>query len=482
MKTKLLKNIRLFFLPLLLLGVLIGCEVQEDFKYTKSIPEDISDLTAWEYIQDHDSLSLYEEAINLTGLENYYQEDASRTFIAPNNSAFKDYMSENQYASLEEIPLPILSNSIKYSIVNGRVSFNDPNLFEANNPISYETQNGQIMYLSHDSNFLGLVNEGTSNQWTITTSNLEVQNGVVHVTSSIVYFSALAVDSGTPEHVAVMDTIYSLHDSFVNGGNLSGENYGTDPLLKIKNVTGDGLYDRKGYLMFDLSEFDKEGVITDLKLELAVRFTHAKGLDFNIHSVPDNSWNEMGLTWDNAPEADPDPIASITTAKLPTFEFNLTNYYLDLGEEELGRASFLLDGEAGGDETDEFASKENTSLPGPMLIATMASGDSSLEIETNTGFDVNSGDVFALNNNVLEISGAPVADIIYTVEEVPTNGWLIRGATILQVGVDFTQQDIDVMNIIYINKGEGSSDSFVLSARDKAGSRIEAFDIAIIIN
>lgn len=481
MRTKIIQNIR-FFLPVFCLGILMGCEVQEDFKYTKSTPTDISDITAWEYIQEHDSLSLYEQAIILTGLESYYQQDTSRTFIAPNNSAFEEYMSENRYASLEEIPRPILSNSIKYSIVNARVSFNDPDLFEANKPISYQTENGQIMYLSHDSNFLGLVNEGTSNQWTITTSNLEVQNGVVHVISSIVYFSALAVDSGTPEHVAVMDTIYPLHDSFINGGNLSGENYGTEQLLKIKNVTGDGLYDRKGYLMFDLSEFDKEGVITDLKLELAVSFTHAKGLDFNVHSVPDNSWNEMGLTWDNAPPADPDPIASITTTKVSAFEFNLTDYFLDLDPEALGRASFLLDGEAGGDETDEFASKESTSLPAPMLIVTMASGDSNLEFETNAGFDVNSGDVFALNSDVLEISGAPKADIIYTVEEAPTNGWLVKGATILQEGANFTQQDIDVMNIIYISMGQGSSDTFVLSARDKAGSRVEAFDVAIIIN
>ncbi|MDT0677193.1 DUF7594 domain-containing protein [Autumnicola musiva] len=461
------------------LSFLSSCEIQESFEYTKSNPEDISELTAWEFIQNHDSLAMYEEAIRLTGLESFYQEDSSRTFIAPNNSAFENYLSDNGYASLEEIPRPILRNSIKYSIVNGKVSFNDPDLFEANNPIAYETGNGQVMYLSHDSNFRGLINEGTSNQWTITTSNLEVENGAVHVTSSIVYFSALQVDTGVPDYVAEKDTIYPLHDAFVNGGNLSGNNYGSDQLLKVKNVTGEGPYDRKAYLMFDLSEFDKEGVITDLKLELAVRFTHGKGLDFYVHSVSDTLWNEMGLTWDNAPAAGPEPIASIVTSKMSTFEFDLTDYYLDL--EGLGKASFMLDQTAGGDETDEFASKENTTLPAPMLIATLASGESNLVFETNSGFTVNEGDVFALDNSILEISGAPVADIIYTVEEVPTNGWLLTGATILEEGASFTQNDIDVMNILYINNG-GGSDNFVLSARDRAGSRVEPFDVSITIN
>ncbi len=52
----------------------------------------------------------------------------------------------------------------------------------------------------------------------------------------------------------------------------------------------------------------------------------------------------------------------------------------------------------------------------------------------------------------------------------------------LEEGVSFTQNDIDVMNILYINNGEGSSDNFVLSARDKAGSRVEPFSVAITVN
>lgn len=480
MKTKTLKIIRFFLINSLVFGGLVSCEIQEDFEYTKSNPENISNMTAWEYIQDHNSLSLYEEAISLTGLEAFFQQNDAKTFVAPNNDAFETYMSENGYGTLEEVPRPILRNSIKYSIANGRVSFNDPDLMEANKPIAYQTANGQMMFLSHNSNFQGIVNEGTSKQWTITTSNLEVSNGVIHVVSDIVYFSALQVDTGVPEYVAETDTIYPIHDSFVNGGNKSGDNYGNDPLLKVKNVTGDGLYDRKAYLMFDLNDFDKEGIITDLKLELAVKFTHGRGLDFNVHSVQDTTWNETGLTFDNAPAPNPEPIASITTSKLSAFEFNLTNYYLEM--EELGKVSFLLDGEAGGDETNEFASKENTTLRAPMLIATLASGESNLVFEKNTGFAVNKGDVFALNNSILEITGAPVADIIYTVKEVPTNGWLIKGATILEEGANFTQNDIDVMNILYINNGEGSSDNFVLSARDKAGSRVEPFDVVITIN
>ncbi len=58
-------------------------------------------MTAWEYIQTHDSLSLYEEAITLTGLEASFQQNDAKTFVAPNNDAFESYMSENGYATLK---------------------------------------------------------------------------------------------------------------------------------------------------------------------------------------------------------------------------------------------------------------------------------------------------------------------------------------------------------------------------------------------
>lgn len=460
-------------------GALVSCEIQDDFHYSKDDSGNQLNMTPLQYIKSHDSLAIFEQAVALTELESYYNDQASRTFIAPTNGAFKEYLSTNSYSNLQEIPTPILRNILKYGIVHGKVSFNDPDLFKSNNPIAYDTENGQVMYLSHNSNFQGLINEDTSNQWIITTSNLELGNDVMHVVSSIVYFSAPEIDTESPEFTPVLDTIYPIHDSYINGGNLSGNNFGSEDLLKIKNVTGDGPYDRKAYMMFDTNDFEKEGVIIELKLELAVSFTHAKGLAVNVHAVEDNSWNEMGITWDNAPEADPSPIASIISSKVSAFAFDITKYYQDLADP--GQVSFMIDGAAGGDETDEFASKEHSELQKPMLIAKLSSANNILEFQANETLVVKSGDVETLSKEFLAITGAPAEDILYTVEKGPEFGWLIRGANTLQVGDVITQRDIDVLNILYINNGTGANDEISFSVRDRAGSTLDPFTFKITI-
>jgi len=69
------------------------------------------------------------------------------------------------------------------------VNFNDPALAPKNKPISYQTENGQIMYLSHTGTYVGLINEGTNKQWQIRTSNLVPENGVIHIVDQIVFYS-----------------------------------------------------------------------------------------------------------------------------------------------------------------------------------------------------------------------------------------------------------------------------------------------------
>ena len=476
-----MKNLKTnYFLLIGILSILAtSCEIQENFEYQKSGVTGNLGVNAWEFIQANDSLVLFEAAIKRAGLESSYTTMDSKTFIAPTNSAFESYLATNSYTSLEDVPLPILRNTLNYHIVNEVVLFTDPELADSNNPIAYDTENGQIMFLSHNTNYQGIVNQGTSRQWTILTSNLVPTNGAMHVVSSIVYFSAPASNLNVPDPSVKTDTIFPIHDSYINGGGQSGVNFGRDPLLKVKNVTNDGDYDRKAYLMFDLNEFDTEGVITDVRLDLAVRFTAAKGVNMNLFSVSDTLWNESSLTFDNATLPSGDPVASITTTKISTFAFDVTDFFKSL--ESRQRVSFVLDGQPGSDETDEFASKENTTLSVPMLIAIIASGNNVLNLETNTGFTVTSGETFVLNSEVLEVTGASAADIIFTLEESPQNGWLIRGADILKAGDRLTQQDINAKNLVYISNGTGTEDSLVLSARDRAGSSLDSFRLDITI-
>jgi uncharacterized surface protein with fasciclin (FAS1) repeats len=475
-KTLLYLTIGIFFS--VVLSTFFSCEVQEDFSYKKSNSNTPLTINAWEFIQQNDSLALLEEAITLTGIQSFYEATEKKTFIAPTNEAFKNYLANNSYQDLSEVPVPILRNALKYHIVNAVVSFDDPNISERNNPLPYTSENGQTVFLSRTSGYTGLINEGTNKQWTIITSNIKPTNGVVHILDDIIFFSA-RLTPASPDPDIVRDTIYPIADSYVNGGGSSGRNYGSEDRIKVKSASNKD-YLRKGFLMFNLKDFTKEGVIVEMNLELNVKFTAAKGIDFDILAVQDTTWTESGITFDNAPFPTTDPIASITTSKISAFQFDILDYYKALTHN--GKVAFMLDQENLKDETDEFWTKENTggNLPS-MLIARFATGNTTLVIERNTGFTVNSGEAYALNSNVLEVSGATAADISFTIQQAPQNGWFIRGASVLQAGESFTQEDVDVMNVVYINNGNGTDDKITVTTKDKAGASLPAFDINITV-
>lgn len=460
-----------------------SCEIQENFKYEPSDVDGVLGVTAWEFIQANSEFDQLESAITRTGLQSLYQ-DEERTFIVPNNKAFNAYLQSGDYSSIEDIPVPILRNMLRYHIVKDRVIFTDPAI-ASDFPIAYEAENGQTMFLSRNNNYIGQINQGTARQWEIRTSNLEPTNGVIHAVDFIVYFSAPSIDDGN-EFISETDTIYPLHDSFVAGYTTGDEdfrytNYGTNILLRPKSVNGTGTYDRNAYLMFDFDDFEKPGIVVDMQLKLEI--LHARGgYTLDLYKVPDNNWTETGITFDNAPPREGDRIAFVQTQQTLTsgaFNFDLMSFYQN--ESPSGKASFSLEAQFGSDGVDEFASKEHTTREAPMIIATLVTNQSVLVLETNEQITVSNGGSVVIHTDFLEISGADAADIIYTVETAPTKGWLIRGADIIGQGGEFVQTDLQSLSLIYIHDGESTGeDAIVLSARDRTGAVLE--DIAVKID
>ena len=174
--------IKLSFFSFALVILLTQCEIQDSFEYQKSITSELG-VTAWEFIQSHDALSLMEEAITAAGMESYYSGSTSYTFILPDTTGWKSYLSTNGYSSISDIPVETLKEVIGYHIVNAIVNFSDVELMDSNNYIPYETVSGETMYLSHDTSWRGYINA----KWMIYTSNLVPTNGVMHILRYVVY-------------------------------------------------------------------------------------------------------------------------------------------------------------------------------------------------------------------------------------------------------------------------------------------------------
>jgi len=312
---------KILMFSIFLIALFTQCEIQENFDYKTSNPGGKLNITAWEFIQQTDSLSLMEEAISVAGFQDMFMGSSERTFFIPRNEAFREFLKTNGYNRFSEIPVPILKYMLLYHIVEGKVLFSDPAFYTSNVPVAYETENGQQIYLSRNTNYQGIINQGTNKSWTIITSNIEPANGAIHISPSVLYFSAITGNTTVPDPTIVSDTIYAIQDTYINGGNQKDVNFGSNILIKVKDVDGMGDYDRKTFLMFDLKDIKKEGKLRDARVEVGVNFTHAKGLRLSIFEVPDTTWSEMSMTWNNAPAAS-DEISHIITTKVSVFKWD----------------------------------------------------------------------------------------------------------------------------------------------------------------
>jgi len=192
-------NNKLYGILLCLLAVLpfmISCEIQDDFSYKTSItPEDpLFDGTAWKFIQNNakeGEYKLLEEAIKLTNLQSLYEQNDNRTFVLPLDAAFNKYLKDNNFSSLSEVDVNVLSELLKYNIVKGEYNSSVPTYFEKDIQFEFETEaSGKNIFFSHDSNYRININKGKNIGPSVEVylSNIVPTNGVIHATRILVEY------------------------------------------------------------------------------------------------------------------------------------------------------------------------------------------------------------------------------------------------------------------------------------------------------
>jgi hypothetical protein len=240
--------------------------------------------------------------------------------------------------------------------------------------------------------------------------------------------------------------------------------------------------------MFDLSEITTPGTLREAYLNVGAYYAAGKGEDIDLYNVQDITWSESTITWNNMPSPDAEAFSSVASAPITYLEFGLFTWdctdYITSKLASPGEITILIDAELGTNDGVMFVSKENSTFSYPAMLVTIYSGGSStLVMGTNTGLTVANGGTVVLDTDQLSMDGAEPSDIVYTIESVPSDGWLVAGLDVLSDGDKFTQLDIDANNIVYINSGSGASnDSFTVSVTDKDGGTIAPFDVNITIN
>ncbi len=125
-------------------------------------------------------------------------------------------------------------------------------------------------------------------------------------------WNASTDDVGVTDYEAVelgiVASVLPQADAFVRGGNNANDNYGQNELLTVKK-DGNLTFTRRTFMKFDVSTIPAS-------FEKAILRLHVIGSGVDLHDmylVPDNSWTENGIKWNNQPPVDSEIIATWTT-------------------------------------------------------------------------------------------------------------------------------------------------------------------------
>ncbi len=212
--TRFLKNIGILFLGL---SMIIGCskendsiddvdnEISKEEDKTEEpvaetpeeeVSEDETLLNAAEFIQSEESLSISAEALETiddTFVAMLSDEDGKITFFVPSNEAFAEFLTSlKEYTDVldfdEDLEKEILAQVLKYHAIIGGANFST----ELSNGSIFETLQSEEIKITVDGDVYIL--DTTQLQARITTADIEVANGVIHIIDKVLIPESVLAD------------------------------------------------------------------------------------------------------------------------------------------------------------------------------------------------------------------------------------------------------------------------------------------------
>lgn len=194
---KMKRNIYILLFCIALMPVLVSCELfglklQQDYEYVATPPNNVFDLTAYEFIEKRKNIDmrLYFEAINFCEMKKEY-ETHDRTYVVFKDKALASFLESYKYYDVQNADKTILTNLLGQYI--GLQSYGVLNLPSYALSVSslYEKAPLYIGLLptsqSQVNPYQVVLNNypGTRRTTWVTTSNIKVKNGYIYVVETM---------------------------------------------------------------------------------------------------------------------------------------------------------------------------------------------------------------------------------------------------------------------------------------------------------
>ena len=205
----------LFRISLLALAIVFtSCSDDDDNQTTPVETNTIVDIVA-----GNPDFSTLGSALAITNLTSVLASDGPFTVFAPTNDAFADFLTANDFATLEDVPVDALANTLLNHVVGGVNNAADLSTGYINTSATFngEADAPLSMYVNTAD---GVMLNGISS---VTTDDVSADNGVIHIVDAVITLPSVvtfaAADAATfselvgaltradqPDYVSVLTT------------------------------------------------------------------------------------------------------------------------------------------------------------------------------------------------------------------------------------------------------------------------------------
>ena len=164
-------------LPILFLSLfIISCDDDNDDDGVCCAGSSIVDLAS-----QTESLSTLVSALQVTGLDATLSSPGAFTVLAPTNDAFDAFLTSINAASLEDIPVDVLTNVLLNHVIIGEVQSSSlTNGYASTQAVSGASGTNMSIYINTDN---GVTFNGVSS---VTAADLVASNGIVHIVDGVI--------------------------------------------------------------------------------------------------------------------------------------------------------------------------------------------------------------------------------------------------------------------------------------------------------
>lgn len=170
-------NLAKFTAALFLFVSFTACSDDDD----AMVPVVIETNTIADFVASNDDYSSLEAALEVTGLTSTLDGTDNYTVFAPDNDAFAAFLSENGFATLNDVPVDLLTQVLLNHVQMGELMAADLSTgYIESMAVGGASEENLSMYINTDD---GVMINGVA---TVTTANVEADNGVIHAVDAVI--------------------------------------------------------------------------------------------------------------------------------------------------------------------------------------------------------------------------------------------------------------------------------------------------------